>query len=106
MEQGEFERAMKHFKSAIRLYNLVSQAEDTFEEAIKIAQRQKAKSWELRAVISLAKLLREQGRRDEARERLQRTYSWFKEGFDTGDLIQAKQLLIDLSSTQAFGGRH
>jgi predicted ATPase len=74
-----------------------SEAESCFQEAIRIAQRQQAKSWELRTATSLAKLWRSQGKRDKARELLSPVYSWFTEGFDTADLIDAKTLLDELS---------
>jgi predicted ATPase len=71
----------------------VQEAERSFRSAIEIAQRQKAKSWELRATMSLARLLAKQGRRDEARTMLAEIYGWFTEGFDTADLKDAKALL-------------
>jgi len=73
-----------------------AQAEGCFREAIEIAQRQQAKSWELRATTSLARLLGKQGRRDEARTMLADIYGWFTEGFDTRDLKDAKALLAEL----------
>ncbi len=72
-------------------------AEDCFREAIKIARRQSAKSWELRATTSLARLLAKQGKRDEARAILAEIYNWFTEGFSTADLKDAKALLDELS---------
>jgi TOMM system kinase/cyclase fusion protein len=77
-----------------------SEAESCFHQAISIAQHQSAKSWELRAATSLAKLWRSQGKRDEARELLAPVYSWFTEGFDTADLIDAKTLLDELEGAQ------
>jgi len=74
-----------------------SEAEAHFREAINIARRQSAKSWELRAVTSLARLLQGLGRREEARARLAEIYAWFTEGFDTADLKDAKALLEELS---------
>jgi hypothetical protein len=71
--------------------------EDAFREAIRIAQSQSAKSFELRATTSVARLLRDTGRRDEARTMLAEIYSWFTEGFDTKDLKEAKVLLNELS---------
>ena len=61
-----------------------------------IAQSQQAKSWELRAATSLARLWQQQGKRTEARELLAPVYGWFTEGFDTADLIDAKVLLDEL----------
>ena len=71
-------------------------AERSFSQAIGIAQQQSAKFWELRAAISLARLWREQGKRDAARDLLAPTYSWFAEGFDTPVLKEAKALLDEL----------
>jgi predicted ATPase len=73
-------------------------AEADFREAIALAQRMKAKAWELRATTSLARLLDKQGRRDDARTMLADIYGWFTEGFDTADLIDAKALLDQLSA--------
>jgi predicted ATPase len=75
-----------------------SEAEKSLREAIAIAQRQEAKSWELRAATSLARLLRKQGKVDEARQTLSQIYNWFTEGFETADLKEAKALLDDLST--------
>jgi predicted ATPase len=60
-------------------------------------RRQDARLWELRAAVSLARLLRRQGRRDEVRAMLAKIYNWFPEGFDTRDLKEAKALLDELS---------
>jgi predicted ATPase len=73
-----------------------SEAERCFREAIEIARRQQAKSWELRATMSLARLLRNTNRRDEARRMLTGIYGWFTEGFDTADLKDAKAVLDEL----------
>jgi class 3 adenylate cyclase/tetratricopeptide (TPR) repeat protein len=73
-------------------------AEQDFREAIALAQTMSAKSWELRATTSLARLLRDTGRREEARTMLAEIYSWFTEGFDTADLIEAKALLDELAN--------
>jgi predicted ATPase len=73
-------------------------AQSCFQRAIEIARKQSAKSFELRATMSLARLLAKQGRRDEARTSLTDIYNWFTEGFDTADLIDAKVLLDQLSS--------
>ena len=72
-------------------------AESCFQTAISIAQHQSAKSWELRAATSLAKLWQSQGKRDEARELLEPVCSWFTESHDTADLKDAKALLDELS---------
>src|SRR5713226_9051564 len=73
-------------------------AEADFREAIALAQKMGAKAWELRATMSLARLLAKQGRRDEARAMLAEIYGWFTEGFDTRDLKDAKALLDQLSN--------
>jgi predicted ATPase len=70
----------------------------SFSEAVQVARRQSAKSWELRTMISLARLLNRQGRRDEARSMLAEIYNWFTEGFDTADLKGAKALLDQLGN--------
>jgi len=74
-----------------------TEAESCFHQAITIAQNQSAKSWELRAATSLARLWQSQGKREEARALLAPIYDWFTEGFDTADLIDAKTLLDALS---------
>jgi predicted ATPase len=73
-----------------------ARAEGYFERALAIASEQHAKSWELRASMSMARLWRDQGKRDEARELLAPVYGWFTEGFDTLDLKEAKALLDEL----------
>jgi predicted ATPase len=75
-----------------------SEAETCFHRAIDIARHQSAKSLELRATTSLARLLDKQGRQDEARRLLGEIYGWFTEGFDTADLKDAKALLEELST--------
>jgi DNA-binding SARP family transcriptional activator/predicted ATPase len=77
----------------------VAHAMECFRRAIEIARRQAARSWELRATSSLARLLVATGRRDEARRTLAGVYDWFTEGFDTTDLGEAKTLLDDLATT-------
>jgi DNA-binding winged helix-turn-helix (wHTH) protein/predicted ATPase len=76
---------------------LTAQAESCFKQAISVARRQQAKSWELRAAISLARLYRRQGMRAEARAALADIFAWFTEGFDTADLMEARALLDELS---------
>ena len=73
------------------------EAQSCFERSIEIACKQSAKSLELRATMSLARLLDQQGKRDEARTMLADIYNWFTEGFDTADLIDAKSLLDELA---------
>src|SRR5947208_14535144 len=67
----------------------VPQAADCFQQAITVARRQQAKSWELRTAMSLSRLWQQQGKRAEAHELLAPTYAWFTEGFDTADLQEA-----------------
>ena len=74
----------------------VARAESHFTAALAIARRQQAKSWELRAATSYARLMREQARVREAHELLASVYGWFTEGFDTPDLKEAKGLLNEL----------
>jgi len=80
----------------IRDSSATAEAEACFRRAIEIAKGQSAKWWELRATVSLARLLRDAGHRDEARTMLAEIYGWFIEGFDTADLKDAKALLADL----------
>jgi adenylate cyclase len=80
-----------------RKQNAEGRAERDFLRAIEVARRQAARSWELRAVISLSRLWRRQGRREEARRLLAGTYDWFTEGFDTPDLREARALLHELT---------
>ena len=78
-----------------------AQAEECFHQSIKIARQQKAKSWELRAVMSLARIYQDQNKWAEAHGLLERIYSNFTEGFDTADLREAKALLDELSKASA-----
>ena len=71
-------------------------AEACFQQALARARRQQAKSLELRAAMSLARLWRQQGKWDEARELLAPIYGWFTEGFDAADLQEARALLATL----------
>jgi predicted ATPase len=75
-----------------------AEAERSFRTAIEIAHRQSARSEELRATTSLARLLRDTGRRDEARAMLAEIYGWFTEGFGTRNLKDAKALLNELGA--------
>ena len=72
------------------------EAEACFQQALAIARQQQAKSWELRAAMSLARLWQQQGKQTEARALLAPIYGWFTEGFDTADLQEAKALLEEL----------
>jgi class 3 adenylate cyclase/predicted ATPase len=73
-------------------------AEKQFDRALAVARQQQAKSWELRAAMSMARLWRDQGKLQQARELLAPVYGWFTEGFDTLDLKEAKALLAQLAS--------
>jgi len=74
-----------------------AEAEASLHQAIDVARRQSARSWELRATTSLARLWQAQGRIDEAHRVLAAIYAWFTEGFDTPDLKEARALLGELS---------
>jgi class 3 adenylate cyclase/predicted ATPase len=73
-----------------------AEAEHCFSQALDIARRQQAKSWELRTAVSLGRLWKQKGKRDEAHDLLAPVYNWFTEGFDTSDLKDAKALLDSL----------
>jgi predicted ATPase len=75
-----------------------AKAEACFNHALDVARTLQAKSWELRAAMSMAGLWRDQGKRDEARDLLAPVYGWFTEAFDTRDLKEAKALLDELAS--------
>jgi predicted ATPase len=94
--KGELLLKARARRKATRMQNSV-RAEECFRQAITIAQQQQAKSLELRAVVSLCRLWREQGKKEEARRLLAEIYAWFTEGFDTVDLREANELLAALS---------
>ena len=96
VQEGKKQKA-KGKKKAKGKNEEVSEAEACFHQGIDIAHKQSAKSLELRAVMSLARLWQPQGRQDEARQMLAEIYGWFTEGFDTKDLQEAKALLEELS---------
>jgi tetratricopeptide (TPR) repeat protein len=121
-ELGQFDQAWSHIGEAITMVETTKEtwyeadvhriageialmspepdaakAEACFERAFAIARAQQAKSFELRAAMSMARLWRDQAKRDEARELLAPVYGWFTEGFDTLDLKQAKALLDELT---------
>jgi predicted ATPase len=79
----------------------IAEAEGCFRAALDVARAQEARWWELRATTSLARLLRDTGRRDEACAMLSEIYGWFTEGFDTADMKDAKALLDELSTREA-----
>jgi tetratricopeptide (TPR) repeat protein len=100
-EEAAFEPDLHRVKGELLLMHDTAnavEAERCFRTAIERAQRHAAKSWELRATTSLARLLATQGRRDEAHTMLADIYGWFTEGFDTADLIDAKALLDELAT--------
>jgi predicted ATPase len=74
-----------------------AEAEASLHKAVEVGRRQSAKSWELRATVSLSRLWQEQGRIDEARQMLAGICGWFTEGFDTLDLKEARAVLEGLS---------
>jgi predicted ATPase len=80
-----------------RTSSLHSEAEACLHKAIEMARQQRAKSWELRAVMSLSRLWQSQGKKEAARQMLAEIYGWFTEGFDTQDLQEAKALLAELA---------
>jgi predicted ATPase len=75
----------------------VAKAETYFARALAVARKQQAKSWELRAAMSMARLWRDQGRRQQARNLLAPVHGWFTQGFGTLDLKQSKRLLDELA---------
>jgi predicted ATPase len=94
-----FEAEIQRIAGEIALKSPVpdaAKAETYFERALAVARQQQAKSWELRAAMSMARLWRDQGKRHEARDLLAPVYGWFTEGFDTLDLKEAKTLLDEL----------
>ena len=70
--------------------------EDCFKKALDVARHQEAKSWELRAAMSLSRLWQQKGRLNEAQHMLSEIYGWFTEGFNTPDMIEARELLENL----------
>ena len=98
-ENRVFEAEAHRLKGELLLrqnYSNTAEAQSCYERAIETARRQSAKSLELRAAMSLARLLALQGRRDEARAMLAEIYGWFTEGFGTADLKDAQALLDEL----------
>ena len=79
-----------------------TEAETCFRQALDVARHQQAKSWELRAATSLARLWQTQGKRDKARALLAPVYEWFTEGFDTADLKEAQALLHELEGSPSW----
>jgi predicted ATPase len=100
-ENRYYEAEIHRLRGALQLRqndSKAAEAQSCFQRAVEIARKQSAKSLELRATMSLARLLAKQGRRDEARAMLSEIYHWFTEGFDTRDLKDAKALLDELSN--------
>ena len=98
-DEREYEAELYRLKGELLLqqpHDQQSEAEGCFQQAIDVARRQQAKSWELRASTSLARLWQQQGKTVEARDLLAPVYDWFTEGFDTVDLKDAKALLEEL----------
>jgi predicted ATPase len=83
-------------KAGVKDKTKQEEAEGCFRQAIDISRSQKAKSWELRAVMSLSRLLKKQGKKEEAQKLLSEVFGWFTEGFDTPDLKEAKALLYEM----------
>lgn len=99
-KQGLNEAEVHHAAGEIALKSLEAdeaKAEAHFEQALALARAQRSKSIELRAAMSMARLWRDQGKRNAARELLASVYDWFTQGFDTRDLKEAKALLDRLS---------
>jgi predicted ATPase len=95
-----YEAELCRLKETILLQHSVydiAQVEWYFQKSLTVSHNQQAKSWELRASTSLAKLWQSQGKRQEAFDLLASVYGWFTEGFDTADLIDAKTLLDELA---------
>jgi predicted ATPase len=92
------EAEVNRIAGKIALKSDAAKGQAYFDRALTVARQQQAKSWELRAAMSMARLWRDQGKRDEARDLLAPVYGWFTEGFDTLDLKEAKALLDGLAS--------
>lgn len=96
---GYYEAELHRIKGELLRQTILDEegAEGSFQQALKVARSQSAKSLELRAAMSLSRLWQSQGKRAEARQLLGDIYGWFTEGFDTADLKDAKALLQELS---------
>jgi predicted ATPase len=100
MGERYYEAELHRLKGQLLLQSAVSdvaRAETYFHQALTLARRQQAKSLELRAAMSLARLWQQQGKRQDAHDLLAPVYHWFTEGFDTADLQDAKALLAALA---------
>jgi len=96
-EQYALSNILRIKACALRQAGHPGEAEATFQKALQVARAQKAKSWELRAAASYARLLKDDGRTEEAISLLQPIYQWFTEGHDTHDLRTARALLEELA---------
>jgi predicted ATPase len=94
---GQVQDKSKTSQDKSRVRSPEAEVEECFWKAIEIARKQQAKSLELRATVSLARLWQQQGKKKQARQMLAEVYRWFTEGFDTADLEEAKALLDTLS---------
>jgi class 3 adenylate cyclase/predicted ATPase len=99
-QEAELYRVMGELALLLPLPD-ISRAQAHFERALTVAREQRAKSWELRAAISLARLRRDQGRSGCAYDLLAQVFGWFTEGFDTPDLMEAEILLAELADCQS-----
>jgi predicted ATPase len=95
--KGELLLKSRSRSLACEVQSLESEVEGCFRQALDVARHQEAKSFELRAAMSLSRLWQRQGKRAEARQPLAEVYGWFREGFDTADLQEARALLEALS---------
>jgi predicted ATPase len=96
--EAEVYRTAGEIALKLRERDDAAKAEGYFDRALAVARQQQARFWELRAAMSMARLWRDQDKREEARELLAPVYNWFAEGFDTLDLKEAKALLDELAS--------
>jgi DNA-binding SARP family transcriptional activator/predicted ATPase len=96
--EGTFEAEMVRLQGELTLLGVddAYKAEECFQRALQVARRQGARSWELRAAMSMSRLWRKQGKTADARKLLHDVYTWFAEGFDTADLRDARALLYEL----------
>jgi predicted ATPase len=102
-EEGHYEAEVYRLKGALLLQEAPTYqeaAEAQFQQALAVARRRQAKSWELRAATSLSRLWQQQGKRQAAHDLLAPIYGWFTEGFDTADLQEARALLAALRGKQ------
>ena len=96
MSEAEVYRIKGELLSRAGTRHTWAEAEGCFQQALDVARRQQARSWELRAAMSLSRLWQHQGKHHEARALLAPIYGWFTEGFDTADVQEARALLEEL----------